>query len=105
MLLCMLRKSDIIVVRWMDNTVVTVALSDYKVNPTGFADRYTRFEKKKMKVPRPHLIGLYNQYMGGTDLMDAYINNYRIGIRNKKWWWPIFTWLIDTTINNAWKPL
>ncbi|CAH2087629.1 unnamed protein product [Euphydryas editha] len=54
------------------------------------------------QVPRPNLIAIYNQYMGGTDLMDAHVNNYRIGIRGKKWWWPIFTWLIDVSLNNAW---
>lgn len=95
-------QGDVVVVRWMDNSVVTVASTDYKVNPVGNADRYSRVHKKKVKVPRPHLIGVYNQHMGGTDLMDAHINNYRIGIRGKKWWWPIFTWLIDATINNAW---
>jgi hypothetical protein len=24
------------------------------------------------------------------------------GIRGRKWWWPIFTWLLDISINNAW---
>ena len=40
--------------------------------------------------------------MGGTDQMDGNVAKYRIGIRSKKWWWPIFTWLIDVSINNAW---
>ncbi|CAH2089963.1 unnamed protein product [Euphydryas editha] len=86
----------------MDNSVVTVASTDHKVNPVGSADRYSKAQKQKIKVPRPNLIAIYNQYMGGTDLMDAHVNNYRIGIRGKKWWWPIFTWLIDVSLNNAW---
>nr|CAH7762980.1 unnamed protein product [Callosobruchus chinensis] len=40
--------------------------------------------------------------MGGTDQMDANLNVYRIGVRGKKWWWPIFTWLVDVSIQNAW---
>lgn len=40
--------------------------------------------------------------MGGTDQMDANLNVYRIGIRGKKWWWPIFTWLVDVCVQNAW---
>jgi hypothetical protein len=40
--------------------------------------------------------------MGGTDLMDQNISTHRIGVTGKKWWWPIFTWLIDMCINNAW---
>lgn len=48
------------------------------------------------------MIGEYNKYMGRTDLMDQNISTYRIGIRGKKWWWPIFSWLIDMCINNGW---
>lgn len=95
-------QGDVIVVRWMDNSVVTVASTSYGVNPLGSADRYSKARKQKVKVPRPNLIGIYNKYMGGTDLMDSHVNNYRIGIRGKKWWWPIFTWLIDVAINNSW---
>jgi len=39
--------------------------------------------------------------MGGTDRMDENIAMYRIGIRGKKWWWPLFTWLLDAAIHNA----
>lgn len=35
--------------------------------------------------------------------MDQNVNVYRIGIRGKKWWWPIFTWLVDVAIENAWQ--
>lgn len=44
----------------------------------------------------------YYQFMGGTDLMDENVNKYRIGLRGKKWWWCLFTWLIDVSIQNAW---
>ncbi|KAJ8931528.1 hypothetical protein NQ314_015543 [Rhamnusium bicolor] len=40
--------------------------------------------------------------MGGTDQMDGNLGRYRISIRGKKWWWCIFTWLIDVAINKAW---
>lgn len=45
---------------------------------------------------------MYNASMGGTDRMDQNVNAYRIAARGKKWWWSIFTWLIDVSINNAW---
>ena len=64
--------------------------------------RYSQADKRVISVPRPNLIGQYNNYMGGTDLMDQNIGRYRISIRGKKWWWCIFTWLIDASINNAW---
>ena len=34
--------------------------------------------------------------------MDQHISRYRISIRRKKWWWSIFTWLLDVAIVNAW---
>lgn len=64
--------------------------------------RYSAADKKKIQVPRPFLFTNYNKYMGGTDLMDQNVNTYRIGFRGKKWWWSIFTYLIDVTICNAW---
>ncbi|XP_039297935.1 piggyBac transposable element-derived protein 3-like [Nilaparvata lugens] len=95
-------EESILVARWVDNAVVTVASTCYGINPIQNVQRYCREEKKKMNVPRPHLIGEYNKYMGGTDRMDENLSLYRIGVRGKKWWWPIFTWLIDATIHNAW---
>ena len=41
--------------------------------------------------------------MGGVDLHDNGIINYRIRIREKKWWWPLFSNGIDSAIFNAWK--
>lgn len=45
---------------------------------------------------------MYNKHMGGTDVMDENVSRYRISIRSKKWWWCLFTWLIDVMIQNAW---
>lgn len=34
--------------------------------------------------------------------MDENTAMYRVGIRGKKWWWVLFTWLIDVSVHNAW---
>ncbi|OAF64911.1 hypothetical protein A3Q56_07377, partial [Intoshia linei] len=69
---------------------------------------------KKDKIRRwlPNCVYFYNQHMGGTDRMGQNINANnsniiiininRIGIRGKKWWWCIFTWMLDVALNNAW---
>ncbi|KAJ8913987.1 hypothetical protein NQ315_008979 [Exocentrus adspersus] len=54
-------------------------------------------------VTRPNVIGTYNSHMGGTDLMDENISRYRIGVRGKKWWWCLFTWMLDACMQNAWQ--
>lgn len=86
------KKNDsILYTRWMDNSVVTVISSSIGVKPTKSVSRYSQKDKKKIIFPRPLFIGEYNNYMGGTDLMDQNISTCRIDIRGKKWWWPIFT--------------
>ena len=49
------------------------------------------------------MISQYNTYMRDVDLADNMLSNYRIRIRGKKWWWPIFFNHIDTCLINAGK--
>lgn len=86
----------------MDNSVVTVASPSIGVKLISYVQRYSQKEKKKISFLRPLMIEEYNKYIGGKDLMDQNISKYRIGIRGKKWWWPLFTWLIDVCDNNTW---
>ena len=41
--------------------------------------------------------------MGGIDRVDQNVSTYRVSIRMKKWWWPLFSFLISVSINNAWQ--
>lgn len=90
------------IVRWKDNAIVTVASSLCDTKSNRNVRRWCKIERKKVSVPIPNLIHNYNCNMGGTDRMDQNVNKFRIGIRGKKWWWCLFTWLIDVSINNAW---
>lgn len=96
------RENGIIVVKWMDNSVVAGASTAYGVQPITHVQRYSQQQKKKIRVERPALFTQYNKYMGGTDRMDQNISCYRVGIRGKKWWWSLFTWLLDASVHNAW---
>lgn len=40
---------------------------------------------------------------GGVDRMDQNVASYRINIRNKKWYWPMISYLLNTAMNNAWQ--
>lgn len=96
------KTSGVLLLRWLDNSVVTMASTCAGVQPMTKVTRYSQAEKTNILVNRPNCISQYNHNMGGTDLMDECVANYRIGVRSKKWYWPIFTWLLDVTINNAW---
>ncbi|XP_046684893.1 piggyBac transposable element-derived protein 3-like [Homalodisca vitripennis] len=103
---CKIEKEDgIFVARWKDNSVVTVASTSYGIEPIASVKRFSQSEKKYLHIQQPFVIKQYNHHMGGTDLMDEDISTHRIGIRGKKWWWPLFTWLIDLGTTNAWRLL
>ena len=40
--------------------------------------------------------------MGGVDLLDNNVSNYRINMRGKKWYMPLILWMLDVTMTNAW---
>lgn len=96
------KKGNILVVRWKDNSVVTMATNYDTVFPLGSVKRWSAEEKKKVDVPQPKLFSSYNSGMGGVDLHDQAVNNYRISIFGKKWWWPLFTHMINMAVVNAW---
>jgi len=96
-------KHEIFVVRWHDNSIVTVATNTGTLEPFVNTKRYNRKERKHEIVLQPNTIHQYNQGMGGVDLHDNAIANYRIRIRGKKWWWPLFTNGLDSAMVNAWK--
>ena len=90
--------NKISLIRWADNAVVTVASNIHSTNPTVRASRWSSKCKKTIQVNQPYVINAYNKFMGGTDRMDQNVNCYRVNIRMKKWWWPIFSWLLDVTV-------
>ena len=94
---------DVAVTQWKDNAVVTIESTVNNPDDKGSVSRCSRTEKKRIKVPTPNSIQIYNQNMGGANRMDQNINCYRVGIRGKKWWWCLFTWLLDAALQNAWQ--
>ena len=98
-----MESSNIVITRWKDNSVVTVASTVDGEQPLGSVKRWSKKDMKHVPIPIPKSIQNYNKYMGGTDQMGQNVNNYRIGIRGKKWWWCLFTWLLDVAIQNAWQ--
>lgn len=79
-----INENEIVVVRWNDNSIVTVASNHLLPEPMHRVKRYDRKNEKIVTVQMPHPIYEYNQLMGGVDLFDNATNNYRI--RGKKWY-------------------
>ena len=96
------KTSGIIVARWHDNSVVTLASNKFGVQPFRQVSRWSAAEKKRIQVQQPYVIQQYNKFMGGVDRMDQNIGQYRISFRSKKWWWPFFAYCVDVSMQNAW---
>ena len=92
-----------IIIRWKDNKSVLVGSTVHGVQPIGTTTRYSRCDKSRVEVQQPNAIKFYNRFMGGVDRMDENISHYRINIRSKKWWWPLFAMLVDCSMHNAWQ--
>ncbi|XP_036336238.1 piggyBac transposable element-derived protein 3-like [Rhagoletis pomonella] len=89
------RNSEVLVTRWNGNSVVTIMPNFLKHETLRHVKRYDRKGKKMITVRQPLLIHEYNHRMGGVDLFDNAMNNYRIKIRGKKWYWPLLTNAFD----------
>ena len=59
--------------------------------------------KKHVNTNIPSAVKVYNQTMGGVDLHDQFVANYRVRIRSKKWWRPHFNWVVNSSAVNAWR--
>ena len=91
---------DIVLCRWLDNSVVTLISNCDKVHPVTECRRWDKKKKEYVSpsCPNNNIVKQYNAFMGGTDAMDQAISAYRIGIRNRKWYWPLFTFTIHVMI-------
>ena len=63
-------QSNIVIVKWFDTKAVTVASTFAGVDPVAQARRWAKTRKERVHIPRPHALTLYNDKMGGVDLID-----------------------------------
>lgn len=98
------KQSKISLVRWNDNSQVTIItnLQENDLFEIGSCKRWKRAERKRVDVAQPNIIKLYNKKMGGVDLFDKMRGLYRIQIRSKKWYWPLFRFCLNGSIVNLW---
>lgn len=62
--------TGISLVRWNDNSVVTLISTHYNVEPLKTAKRFNKKTSKVDNISQPAVIFAYNKFMGGVDLHD-----------------------------------
>lgn len=99
---CISRDEKVILTKWYDNKSVNMGSNFIGI---GSTDRAKRFDKKThtyVEIDRPEVIKLYNENMGGVDLLDQMLQYYRIFIRSKKWTLRVITHFLDLATVAAW---
>jgi len=59
-------------------------------------------KRQRITINQPTIVKVYNNTMGGVDRADQNVSAYRITMRTKKWWWPLFAYVLDLVIQNGW---
>ena len=95
--------SGILCTQWNDTKPVIVMSNYYGAFPLQRVRRYCKEKKSYSSVNQPFSLYAYNKHMGGVDLVDNSVSCYRIGIRSKKWYWPLFTNMISLAVVNSWR--
>ena len=94
--------SAIIIVRWMDNSVVQLASNFVGVNPVGKIDHWVKSANARSQVDCPQIVLHYNKSMGGVDLADMLIQLYRIEVKTTRWYIKVFWHMVDIAKVNSW---
>ncbi|GFR83063.1 PiggyBac transposable element-derived protein 2 [Elysia marginata] len=53
-------------------------------------------------VPRPNVVKVYNEFMGGVDYLDRMYAKSRFHIRSKRWYMHIFWFTTKIAVANTW---
>ena len=93
---------NIEIVRWNDNSVVTVGSNAYGLLPLGQVKRWKKGQGN-INVEQPAVIAHYNHGMGGVDLVDRALSDYRPSIHGKKWYWPLVVNALNVAFVYCWR--
>jgi len=111
----------VLAVIWQDKTLVRFLTTAYDMRPENVINRSRRrpytgknteaqfrtmintvWGEESVKVlPLPVASVDYNLFMGGVDISDQRRSYFSTQLRSVRTWMPLFYWLLDTTIINA----
>lgn len=93
---------NVIAVKWHDNKCVSMLSNAVGIEPVGSVKRFNVEAKCKIDIPCPSIVLAYNKHMGGIDLSDMLVAMYKTPLRSHRWYLPIFGYIVDAAVANAW---
>ena len=108
-------KDDYVIMRWVDNSVVTMVSTYHQATQTATKERkrprinavnQRHVEEvwgmnSKREIVIPKVINDYNNWMYGVDKADQLISNYRHNLRCRRIWLPLMFHSLDVIRINA----
>jgi hypothetical protein len=92
--------------QWFDGTITVHAITFMSTfvgaQPISSVRRYDKKKHEDKQIQCPNVVQVYNQHMGGVDLLDSLVGLYRTKIRSRKWYHRVFFHLVDLMVVNAW---
>ena len=95
-------KDGICIVRWMDNKAVTLVSNFVGVEPKAEVQRYDKGSRCRIPISYPRIIKKYNSTTVGVDLGDMFFALYKLPSRARRWYFPLFCYLIGLSLTNSW---
>ncbi|MCL4142327.1 UNVERIFIED_CONTAM: hypothetical protein GTU68_050401 [Idotea baltica] len=94
--------SDVRIMKWNDNSTVHFASTFIGCELGEKAKRWSSKDKEYILVDCPKMVHEYNKFMGGVDLNDMLLSQYRIRLKSNKWYMAIFYYVIKVAVTNGW---
>ena len=63
----------------------------------------SKLKMAKVRLTTLNVFFYIIKVMEGVDCLDQNISSYMRGYRSKKWWWPVFWFCLDLSVNNAYQ--
>lgn len=99
---CISCDGNVILTSWYDNKVVNLGSNFIGVGVVDKANRWDKLKNDYVAIDRPQVVRMYNESMGGVDLLDQMIQYYRINIRTRKWTLRVIMHFVDLSLTAAW---
>ena len=91
----------VLIIRWKDNKAVGIASNFDTILPEVWFSPGPMKANHASPIVQPYVIQTYNKHMGGIDHHDWLLEKHSISIRGKKWYWSIFTRILDMAVVNS----
>uniref|UniRef100_A0A3P9KB14 PiggyBac transposable element-derived protein domain-containing protein n=1 Tax=Oryzias latipes TaxID=8090 RepID=A0A3P9KB14_ORYLA len=92
----------VIAVKWLNNKCVNLLSNASGIMPLSTVRQWSKESKAKTSIPCPSLIPAYNEHMGGIDLSDMLVHLYKTPAKSRRWYLPLFGYIIDLCLTNSW---